>query len=68
MMNISSLLSSPEGKTLEFKRALSSPRPILKTLVAFANTAGGILIVGRTDDGSIVGLDDVHADEERMEA
>ena len=36
---IEQLLTSPEGKTLEFKRDLSSPRNILKTLVAFANTA-----------------------------
>ena len=41
-MIIADLLSSPEGKTLEFKRDLSSPTPILKTLVAFANSAGGI--------------------------
>jgi len=62
----SNLLFSPEGKTLEFKRNLSSPKPILKTLVAFANTAGGTLVVGRADDGSIVGVDDVRGDEERL--
>jgi hypothetical protein len=38
---ISDILASPEGKQLEFKRDLSSPTPILKTLVAFANSAGG---------------------------
>ena len=43
---IDQLLTSPEGKTLEFKRDLSSPGPMLKTLIAFANTAGGRLIVG----------------------
>ena len=37
----SSLLTLNEGKTLEFKRDLSSPKNLLKTLVAFANTAGG---------------------------
>jgi len=67
-MNITSLLTSLEGRTLEFKRDLSSTRPILKTLVAFANTAGGTLIVGRADDRSIVGLDDAHVDEERLAA
>jgi len=46
-MDIHSLLAAPESKTLEFKRDLSSPKPILKTLVAFANTAGGTLIIGR---------------------
>ena len=46
---IDQLLSMPEGKTLEFKRDLSSPRNILKTLVAFANTAGGRLLIGVED-------------------
>jgi len=32
-VNIDQLLASPEGKTLEFKRDLSSPKPILRTLV-----------------------------------
>ncbi len=42
----SELLKQSEGKTLEFKQDLSSPKPIMKSLVAFANTAGGRLIVG----------------------
>ena len=65
-MNLQKLLSQPEGKTLEFKRNLSSLRPILKTLVGFANTAGGTLIIGRSDDGKIIGVDDVLRDEERL--
>ena len=36
------LLSHPEGKTLNFKRDLSSPKPLLKAIVAFANTAEGV--------------------------
>ena len=65
-MNIDQLLASPEGKTLEFKRDISSAKPILRTLVAFANTAGGTLIIGRADDGVIVGVKDVLAEEERL--
>src|SRR6476659_7229873 len=49
------LLAQPEGKTLEFKRDLSSLAPVLKTLTAFANTAGGTLIAGRANDGSLHG-------------
>jgi predicted HTH transcriptional regulator len=45
-MDIGGLLKSEEGKTLEFKRDLSSPKNLLKTLVAFANTAGGQVIIG----------------------
>lgn len=51
MKNIREILTFPEGRTLEFKRDLSSLKPILKTIVAFANTAGGLLIIGRDDEG-----------------
>jgi len=46
-MDIHSLFAVPESKTLESKPDLSSPKSILKPLVAFANTAGGTLIIGR---------------------
>jgi hypothetical protein len=61
------LLKRHEGKTLEFKRDLSSPEGILKTLVAFANTAGGTVVIG-VDDGSknVRGLPDVLAAEEKL--
>ena len=65
-MNISEILSQPESKTLEFKRDLSSLKPILKTLVAFANTAGGLLVIGKDDNGEIVGVEDVEIAEERL--
>ena len=58
--------SSPEGKTLEFKRDLSSPKSLLKTLVAFANTAGGKLVVGIDDAKQIVGVSNPLDDEERL--
>ena len=45
MIDVQKILSLPEGKTLEFKRDLSSMEPILKTLIAFANTAGGTLLI-----------------------
>ncbi|MFN0149802.1 MAG: RNA-binding domain-containing protein [bacterium] len=50
-MDLVEILKRPEGKTLEFKRDLSSPDGALKTIVAFANTAGGTLLVG-VEDGS----------------
>jgi len=53
---IKQLITSSEGKTLEFKLDLSSPRPVLKTLVAFANTAGGRLIVGVMMTGGLLVL------------
>ena len=50
-MDLIDALRRPEGKTLEFKRDLSSPDGFLKTVVAFANTAGGTILVG-IEDGS----------------
>ncbi|MFT3906020.1 MAG: ATP-binding protein [Steroidobacteraceae bacterium] len=48
-MKIEGLLRQNEGKTLEFKRDLSSAGPVLRTLVAFANSAGGRLVIGVED-------------------
>lgn len=44
------LLGKHEGKTLEFKRDLSSPAKVLRTVVAFANSSGGILLLGVEDE------------------
>jgi predicted HTH transcriptional regulator len=57
-MILEEILARPEGKTLEFKRNLSSPRPALCTLVAFANSAGGRLVIG-VEDGNknVVGVE-----------
>lgn len=61
------LLKRPEGKTLEFKRDLSSPDGVVRTVVAFANTAGGVLLVGVEDRTRHVrGVDDPLALEERL--
>lgn len=66
-MKLVELLKRAEGKTLEFKRDLSSPEGILKTVVAFANTAGGIVVIG-VEDGSknVRGVSDVLAAEEKL--
>lgn len=66
-MNGETLLTLNEGKTLEFKRDLSSPKGLLKTLVAFANTAGGKLIIGVEDKSrQVIGVDFPLDDEERL--
>lgn len=66
-MNKTGLLEQTEGKTLEFKQDLSSPRNLLKTLVAFANTAGGKVIVGVADKTrKLLGVDNPLDEEERL--
>lgn len=66
-MDIADLVRRREGKTLEFKRDLTSPRGALRTIVAFANSAGGRLVIGvedRTHD--VVGVDRPLDLEERL--
>lgn len=66
-MNINTLLKSPESKTLEFKANLKSPDGIIKTLTAFANTAGGTLLIGIEDkERNICGVDNPLQEEEKI--
>jgi ATP-dependent DNA helicase RecG len=65
-VEVATLIQQPESKTLEFKRDLSSTESILKTIVAFANTAGGTLIIGCTAEGSIIGIQDPLAAETKL--
>lgn len=43
-MDIHQLLQAPEGRVVEFKRDLSSPDGVLRTICAFANSTGGTLL------------------------
>lgn len=43
-----------EGQYVEFKEGAGS-RPIQRTVTAFSNTDGGVLLLGVADDGSVVG-------------
>ena len=58
-----------ESQIVEFKREWNDHKdgdPIKKTLVAFANTAGGDLYIGVDDDGTIVGLKNPSNIEEKL--
>lgn len=67
-MSLEEILTRAEGKTLEFKRDVSSSsRNLVKTLVAFANTAGGKVIIGVDDQSrSPVGIAAPLDEEERI--
>jgi hypothetical protein len=66
-MDLVDLLQRPEGRTLEFKRELSGPDGVLKSVVAFANTAGGTLILGVEDrTGHVRGVAEPLDLEERL--
>jgi hypothetical protein len=56
LRDLKQLVRSGEGLHLEFKRRSSSPDQIIREMIAFANTAGGILLVGVNDDGELSGV------------
>lgn len=66
-MDVEDLLGRTEGKTIEFKRNAASPASLLRTVVAFANTAGGTIVIGvDSRSRSVHGLDDPLMEEERI--
>ena len=60
------LIEEGEGFFVEFKREIDSAIDIAAEIVAFANTEGGILLVGVDDDQSIYGVSDFEAVERRL--
>jgi predicted HTH transcriptional regulator len=50
------LVERGEDVQTEFKRLVHSPEKIAKSMVAFANTSGGVILVGVDDDRRIVGV------------
>jgi predicted HTH transcriptional regulator len=54
---IKKVISRQEGLQLDFKQNLSSQSKIAKTIVAFANTEGGTIVVGVSDKGKLIGID-----------
>jgi predicted HTH transcriptional regulator len=64
---IESLLARGEGKTLEFKENCRSLDRIVRTAVAFANTAGGKIVIGVKDKTKdVVGVVDPLLEEQRL--
>ena len=64
------LVSQGEGASLEFKRKAAFPEKIVREMIAFANTQGGIVLIGIGDDGSLAGLkhpeDELHVMTEAL--
>jgi ATP-dependent DNA helicase RecG len=44
-MNIYKIINQPEGRRLEFKEAIPARSDLAKTVVAFANDAGGDIYI-----------------------
>ncbi|WP_373516110.1 helix-turn-helix domain-containing protein [Persicitalea sp.] len=61
------LIEMGEGLTVEFKRTIDSPFKIAKTLASFANTSGGVLLVGIADNRSTVGIESELRELQKLE-
>jgi predicted HTH transcriptional regulator len=64
--DIDTFLEEGEGFQIEFKRKVSTPEKIARTLIGFANTKGGTIIFGVDDDKSIVGVDSEKSEVEMI--
>jgi len=54
--DLKKLVAQGEGETLEFKRKATYPDKIICEMIAFANTQGGILYIGISDEGLLSGV------------
>jgi len=53
-----------ENEEIEFKEKVNEK--LVKDVVAFANTNGGIILIGVNDEGEIVGVQNTKREEERL--
>jgi predicted HTH transcriptional regulator len=67
LRNLKHLVRHGEGQRLEFKMKVKFPEKIIKELVAFANSDGGHLFVGVSDEGQIEGSKFVEEDQFLLE-
>lgn len=56
MEKLKDLISEGEHQTQDFKFRIDDQKKIARTLVAFANTDGGRLLIGVKDNGKIAGV------------
>lgn len=60
-LEVTRLIREGEGPRTEFKRGVGDLSPVGRTICAFANTTGGVLVLGVTDSNQAVGVKE-HAD------
>ena len=68
-MNIKELIKQPESRRLEFKGELPENADLAKSIIAFANDAGGCLYIGVSNDPrDVIGIaeDELMATEEKI--
>jgi predicted HTH transcriptional regulator len=64
---IRELIRGGESKLVEFKKTLPQPEKFARTLVSFANSGGGTVLVGVDDDRRISGISDFEEEKYVLE-
>ena len=62
LSDLKRIVRAGEGDHLEFKRKANHPEKLAREVIAFANTKGGILLVGVDDDTTIYGCKYIEED------
>lgn len=60
------LIVQGEGETLEFKRSVAEMDKAVEVVAAFANTRGGMVLIGVHQDGRVDGVDVGQTTRERV--
>jgi ATP-dependent DNA helicase RecG len=59
--DIDKIITQGEGISIEFKKAKEKvPQSLYETVVSFANTKGGYILLGMDDDGTVLGIQPEH--------
>ncbi len=56
-LNLYNIPSWHEGEKLEWKLSTREAKELVQTVVAFANSQGGVVVCGVRDGGAVVGQD-----------
>lgn len=57
MDELQRLIWEGENDSVDFKQRVTKPEKIARTMVSFANTRGGVILVGVKDNGYVTGVD-----------
>ncbi|MFN7327460.1 MAG: helix-turn-helix domain-containing protein, partial [Chitinophagales bacterium] len=62
-IHLTHIIQNGENAAVEFKRAAVTTDSMAKEMVAFANSQGGMILIGVEDDGTITGIDKTKQNE-----
>ena len=57
MIKITKLIKEGESEIVEFKPSLSQTDKVIESISAFSNANGGIIVIGVSDKGEVLGAD-----------